>query len=166
MYRLIFLNVFIFCSGLASADPETIKIHPDELSSYTHRVRFTSEKAIEALRIIDESLTSYRMMTEITGAEKPVILKRYKHTDWEMQNIGFANAITTIEGTIRQQRYSTAKLEYELVLEKNIKGRVVEVSKINMLKKEFQDAENEYRIFFEKCTNCRLTRIFSEYATR
>ena len=147
MCRLIFLNVFILCSELALADPETIQIHPDEPPTHTYSTRFSSEKAIEALRIINESLASFRKITEVAGAEEPIILSRYKHTDWEMQNIGFANALTTIEGTIRQQRYLTTKLEYELTLEKKIKGRVVELSMINMLEKEFQDAENEYRIF-------------------
>lgn len=145
---------FVLCaifsySGFVYSDSEMIRIHPDEPPSHTHSNRFSSENAIETLQIIGESLASFRKITEAIAAKEPIILNRYKHTDWEMQNIGFANALTTIEGAMLQQKYLIAQLKYKIAIEKKDNSNGVETFEVGIFEREFQDARSEYEAFLE-----------------
>lgn len=149
MIRLvIFLMLFMFGS-LVSAASETVKIHPDEPSSYTHNTRFSLVESLKAMRLIKESITSFRQITEDTAAEKNIILSHYKHTDWEIQNIRLVNAIITIEGIIRQQEYLIKKLQYESEIKDRENVRTSERLDKNKLKQELKNAEMQYLEFLK-----------------
>lgn len=81
--------------------------------------RFSEQRALQALAVIKESLQSFKLIVVKSENEEPIILKKFQHTDWEMQNIGIPNNLMTIEGVIRKQKYMISKLEYELESMKN-----------------------------------------------
>lgn len=80
---------------------------------------FTVERSLKSLNIINESLESLKGIITKSENEEIIILNKFKHTDWEMQNIGIPNSLSTIEGTLRHQRYLISKLEYDLAMKSN-----------------------------------------------
>ena len=77
---------------------------------------FTVERSLKSLNVIGESLESLKGIITKSENEEPIILNNFKHTDWEMQNIGIPNSLSTIEGTLRLQKYLISKLKYELAM--------------------------------------------------
>ncbi|THB67376.1 MAG: hypothetical protein D6B27_04755 [Gammaproteobacteria bacterium] len=97
------------------------------------------EESTYALQLIKESITSFKKITKDAIAAKPITLKKYKHTNWEIQNIGFINALLKIEGAIRQQEYFLKKLKYESAK-----------SNKQSLKKDFAKAKKQYSDFINR----------------
>lgn len=152
MNRYILFFILFFLITAASADTEVKKIHPDEPSNFTHDIRFSSSEAITALRLINNSLDSFKKITEAAAAEEPIILSDYKNTDWETQNIGFSNAIITVEGALLKQNYLIQKLNYLQAICNEKNGSTSETATVESLRKEFQRAEKKYSEFIEKTT--------------
>ncbi len=148
IFNILFM--LILFNTIASADTTTQQVHPDEPKAYTHNTRFSSESALNSLQLIKKSLNSFKKITEDAAAEKPIILNNYPNTDWETQNIGFDNAIITIEGVIRKQDYMSKKIEYLTAVCNKENGKAIDVSTINKLKRELQQAEARYSDFLKR----------------
>jgi len=142
--------MLVISSTFSLADPNIKQIHPDEPATFTHDIRFSASEAITALQLIKDSLDSFKNITEMAAAEKPIILSDHKNTDWETQNIGFGNAIITIEGALKKQNYLSKKVKYLEAVCNTKSGSSTDVAIINSLKKELQKAEEEYSGFLEK----------------
>jgi hypothetical protein len=150
MLKHLLVTGILFISSLAFAgNPQ---VHVDEPAGYTEKTRFSAKNAISSLNVVRESLDSFKKIVEAAGAEEPIILQEYQYTDWEMQNIGLPNMVSSIEGTIRKQSYINAKLEYDLAVAKNndkagSKGEILRLKKIYLdRKKEYTDFVKNMRV--------------------
>jgi hypothetical protein len=139
--HLLVAGILFFSSSAFAGNPQ---VHVDEPAGHTEKTRFSAKNAISSLNVVKESLDSFKKIVEAAGAEEPIILKEYKHTDWEMQNIGLPNMLSSIEGTIRKQSYINAKLEYDLAVVKN-KDKAVSKGEISRLKKIYLERKKEYK---------------------
>jgi hypothetical protein len=144
MSKYFIIAAFFLFATVIYAD--TTQVHVDEPTEHTESKRFSMINAIESLAIIGESLSSFKKVVETATAEEPIILKDYKHTDWEMLNLGHPNMLATIEGTLRKQSYINAKLRYELSLSKSKENSSIS-GNVSNLKKAYLDRKKEYTIF-------------------
>jgi len=140
LISLLLYGVFVFVDSKL--------IHAEENLINNDKLVFSASNAMASKIIIEESLNSFRKIIEAASAEKPIIIKDYKHSDWEMLNIGIPNHILTIEGTIRRQNYIIAKLKYELATEKR-KSSSSNDDIISRLKEEYQKRKHEYSAYLK-----------------
>ena len=101
---------------------------------------FTVERSLKSLNVINESLESLKGIITKSENEEIIILKNFKNTDWEMQNIGIPNSLSTIEGTLRYQNYLISKLEYDLAMKNNSASSAVKAE----LKKQLAIDKKNY----------------------
>lgn len=136
---IVFIN--ILSSSYVSGTGSESKIAEDN--------RFTTGYSLKSLNTIRESLESLKAIIIKSENEEPIILKNFKHTDWEMQNSGIPNSLISIEGTIRKQKYLISKLKYKLETQKNTSSNARrEYLKKQMLvdKKNYQEYLNTTQI--------------------
>lgn len=130
---IVFIN--ILSSSYANGTGSEGKIAEDN--------RFTTEYSLKSLNTIRESLESLKAIIIKSENEESIILKNFKHTDWEMQNLGIPNSLTSIEGTIRKQKYLISKLKYELETQKNTSSNA---SREDLKKQMLADKKN-YQVY-------------------
>ncbi len=130
---IVFIN--ILSSSHASETNSESKVVEDN--------RFTVEYSLKSINTIRESLEDLKAIIIKSENEEPIILKNFKHTDWEMQNIGIPNSLTSIEGTIRKQKYLISKLKYELEMQKNTLSN----ASSDDLKKQMQTDKKNYQTY-------------------
>lgn len=109
---------------------------------------FTVERSLKSLNLISESLGSLKGIITKSENEEIIILNNFKHTDWEMQNIGIPNSLSTIEGTLRYQQYLISKLKYEQAMNNSSTLSALKTElkkKLAIDKKNFEKYQNSVR---------------------
>jgi hypothetical protein len=146
---VIFAAVFV--AGLAAcaqADLTLRPVHPDEPVEYTYEQRFSLSNALDNLHWIDRALKSFRLLTEeVKGKISKKRLREINNTDWETQNLGFANGPCAIEGTLRKQDYLIKGLRYELAKEK-MRAKSIGEEELMDAKRAFEAAEKAFQEFW------------------
>lgn len=139
MKKKLILISSIFLITCSSADTNK-KPHDEN--------KFSIENASTSIVIIKESLNSFKKMVETSENEDPIILKEYKHTNWDMLNLGIPNNISIIEGVLIKQNFIISKLKYDLSLE--IKKNHTQSSiDINTLKNNYIANEKKYKTYLK-----------------
>lgn len=130
------------------ADLSLSPVHPDEPIESTLNERFSLDNSLERLQQIRASLTSFQRLTE---KSKPVLGEQATtgvgNTDWEIQNLGFPNWVSSVEGTLKKQEYQIKKLELELAQKQYEDG---EITKAVLDQKEasYRQAVQEFQTFW------------------
>lgn len=116
---------------------------------YTLNTRFSYENALGCIERIRGALSSFEKLTEKTKtslSEKE--LREIGHTGWEMQNLGFPNAVGALEGTLRKQNYQIKKLEFELAKEHHAGGKITE-KELERKHQAYEHAERSFQKFWD-----------------
>lgn len=154
MIRKILLCVALIISGVgafAFSVPGQLRLtdrHPGEPADYTFNQRFSPRHAVENLRQIEAFLRSFRPLTERCETRLPAgEVKSVGNTERDVQDLGFYNAVKSVEGTVRKQEYLIRRLEYELAKAKYAAG---EVGKTGLERKwaAYRSAEKEFQAFW------------------
>lgn len=140
-YKLLLLGVLSCLTVNVNSAPAT----PGDALIETNN--FTTKHSLKSLDTISESLSSFKGIVTKSENEEIITLNNFKHTDWEMQNIGIPNNISIIKGTLLHQRYVISKLEYEnAILQKLNKDKVNKLKEqLSEDKKQFEDYQNSMR---------------------
>jgi len=121
---------------------------PDESGMETYEKTLSLSLALEHIKQIKSSLQSFK---ELTKASKACIQKSKINTIGnmgpEMQNIGFQNMPTIIEGVLRKQNYMIKKLQFALLEERHKTGIVSEIEKKNA-ELELSKSEQDFTSFW------------------
>lgn len=122
-------------------------IYPDEPLNVILDQRFSLNHSLTRIGQISEALNSFHQLTlkHQRLAPSPVVANT-GNAEPEVQTLGFQNWVGTVEGTLVQQHYQIAKLEYELA-QKQYQDR--EISQVQLAKKAmtYQQANQEYQDF-------------------
>jgi hypothetical protein len=148
---LVILTIIALSSSVVIADLNLKPIHPDESSQYTFEKRFSIDNALMSLSKIEESLDSFRDLTDKIRSNKAVNISKVENTDWETQNIGFPNMTNAIEGTLLKQDYLINKLQYELIMEQK---KTTHISDEEITKKlnKLRESETKFQNFWNSKT--------------
>lgn len=147
------LRTIIFCSILAMSvsahgDVHLKPVHPDEPADYTYSERFSAKRSLESLGAIQSALDSFRKLTEASAGRIPgKTLAKIGNTGWEMQNLGFANHVGTVKGTILKQEYRIRKLTYELAQVKAKSGEISQAD-LSAARQDYEEAEKQFQDFW------------------
>lgn len=146
MYRLLLIALsFLLICLPANAELHLHPIHPDETTDETYNQRFSFDNSAAILPLIDSALASFRELTEISKDTIPdKTIQGIGNTEWDIQNLGFYNWVSTIKGTLYKQEYTIKKLQHELALEK-LKSGQSNKKEIEVAEKELQQAEKEFQ---------------------
>lgn len=137
---------------LAAGDLKLKPIHPDEPVEQTLNERFTTASALAAIEAVRGWLESFRILTSAAcGRVDPAAWKRIGHTDWETQNLGFANQPRTIEGALRLQNWRLKQALYRLTLMENALGKAPPRA-VDESRREAEQAEREFQTFWDSLT--------------
>ena len=148
------LRAIIICLILAislSAHGELIlkPIHPDEPADYTYNERFSTRSSLKSLDSIKSALESFRQLTEASAGKIPKkTLAKIGNTGWEMQNLGFANHVGTVKGTLLKQEYLIKKLTYELAQTVARSGEVSQAD-LSAVKMDYEKAEKQFKDYWD-----------------
>lgn len=135
-YFLIVFFIFFSIAACAELKP----VHPDESAAQTYDNRLSINNALSSLNRIDEALSSFAKLTSKAKKSK-INIDDIANTDWESQNIGFPNMMSSLKGTLLKQNYLIKKYKYEMI------------PKHTQSSKEFQEykqAEKAFMGFWKK----------------
>jgi hypothetical protein len=143
MWRRYFIWMFIFTLVLS---PCALAENKEQAAARAESADFSLEDALFALENIRGCLQSFRQLTEEAQGKIPKAkLKAIGNTDWDMQELGFANNPNILEGTLKKQDYEIKKLQWERVQQGVKEGKTGE--------KHLQEArralENSQKVFQE-----------------
>jgi hypothetical protein len=142
------LNVQPNSNATQVSDLRLKPVHPDEPVSYTLNERFSVENSMRVLPQIKGALKSFHTLTEKSkSALGEKALSDVGNTDWEVQNLGFANWVSSIEGTIKRQDYQMKKLEFELA-KKQYEDKQVAKAVLDQKTASYREAEQEFQKFW------------------
>ncbi|NJN11356.1 MAG: hypothetical protein HC836_27025 [Richelia sp. RM2_1_2] len=131
------------------ADLRLLTVHPDEPIKDTLQERFSFDNSLERLNQIDKALNSFRVLTE---KSKSVLdnktLSEVGNTDWDTQNLGFTNWVSSVEGTLRKQDYQINKLGYQLA-QKLYEDKAIPQSVLNQKQAAYHKAEKDFQAFIK-----------------
>ena len=147
MFRYLILFFLCMYPIVVFANSESNRIHPDEPATYTEDVRFSIENALNSLKEIEKSLASFQKLTDAIISKKVIDLNSFACTDWEMQNLGFPNMVTAIEGALLKQNYLIKRTKYDLACEKRKNGSITEEEFARALK-EHQKYRKKFKKFW------------------
>lgn len=148
------LRIFIGCLLVAITTPaygEVVlkPVHPDEPVDYTFNERFSTKNSLENLDAVKSALDSFRKLTAAAAGKIPKKrLAEIGNTGWEIQNLGFANYVGGLRGTLLKQDYLIKKLEYELAQRKAKAGEITGKELLEA-KGEFEKAEKQFQKFWD-----------------
>jgi hypothetical protein len=135
MYKHIILITVIFLGTVVVANTDK-------------DAKFSEANANESIALIKESLNSFKQIVKTATDEEPIILKEYKHTNWEMLNLGIPNSLLVIKGTILRQNLINSKLRYQLSLEKK-KNNLSTEENLIILKQKYLILKEKYDLFLK-----------------
>ena len=138
MYKYIMLTIVVIVGTIAVADTKTAD----------KNTQFSESSAKTSITLVKESLNSFKAIVKAATNEEPIILKEYKHTSWEMLNIGIPNNLRIIEGTLLKQHFINAKLRYELYLAKK-KNNLSDDKKSIYLEKKYIETKKKYDFYLK-----------------
>jgi hypothetical protein len=145
MWRQYFIWAFIFVLALS---PCALAQNKEQAAARAESADkdFPLDDALFALENIRGCLQSFRQLTEEAQGKIPKArLKAIGNTDWDMQELGFANNPNILEGTLKKQDYEIKKLQWERVQQRVKEGKTGE--------KDLQEArralENSQKVFQE-----------------
>lgn len=123
-------------------------VHPDESASDTLDQRFSLGNSLERISQIDAALGSFRQLTakSQTGLAQQEVTA-IANTDWETQNLGFHNWVSSVEGTLRKQDYQIKKLEFELAQKQYQDGEIGKAA-LDQKALAYQKAAREFQTFW------------------
>jgi len=147
MYKFSALMIFLCLTPALFA--ETARLHVDESVSDTENQRFSSESALESLLMVKQALDDFKQLSEDIVAKKRTPINSYANTTWEVQNIGFPNWLLGIEGTIRYQSYTIARLKYEQLLMQRDKGDI-SAADLQQAERELLQHKQAYETYWGK----------------
>lgn len=153
MSRVIFAVALMLINMPAQSELNLTRSHPDEPVEHTYDERFSEESALNALAEVVAALRSFRALTEAAQDALPEeTISGVGYTGWEIQNLGFENWPSSIQGAILKQSFMIKKLTYELVKERVAAGKLtpdhLDEAKISMRHAEsaFQEFYNSFGI--------------------
>jgi len=142
---LVFSLVFIAAVNSQTAyDDLNLKAKEGEPLDYTLNRRFSASDALFRLKQIRDSHTSTVKMINMEGSGISKKDKDILSFSLDFEWVNWSNAI---EGAIRKQDYSIARLEYLLAQEKLRDGRI-DKNELDLKKKTYDKAKNEFENFF------------------
>ncbi len=142
------LNVQASSNTAQVSDLQLKPVHPDETVSYTLNERFSVENSMRVLPQIKGALNSFHTLTEKSkSALGQKALSEVGNTDWEVQNLGFTNWVTSVEGTIKKQNYQMKKLEFELA-KKQYEDKEIVKAVLDQKAVSYQQAKQELQKFW------------------
>jgi len=111
---------------------------------------YTPENALVNIRRVYSALDSFRKLTDISRSTMSKDeLKQIGNTLGEVQNIGFDNWISGINGTVLKQEYQLMKLNYDLA-EARFKLGEISKEELQKTKKEYEEGEMKFQKFWNK----------------
>ncbi len=111
--------------------------------------RFSLEDSLNRLSQIDQALTSFRRLTEKNKAKLgEAATAEVGNTDWETQNLGFPNWVSSLEGTLKKQNYQIKQLEFELA-KKQFEDRQISQTTLDRQAADLKKAEREFQDFLK-----------------
>ncbi|MDX2096346.1 MAG: hypothetical protein SFW36_01100 [Leptolyngbyaceae cyanobacterium bins.59] len=119
-------------------------VHPDESVSETLKQRFVVGNALERVEQVRSALGSFQKLTQKSTA---TVRAGVANTDWETQNLGFHNWVSSIEGTLHYQDYQIKKLELELA-KKQYEDREIDRLTLEQKMQAFQKVEREFQTYW------------------
>lgn len=119
IYSLNLVLFYVLSSASVYVSAAASNSNEVPADAFIETKNFTVERSLKSLTAVTESLESLKKIITRLENEEIVILKNFKHTDWEMQNIGIPNSLSTIKGTLLHQKYRISKLKYELAMQDN-----------------------------------------------
>lgn len=136
-------------TGLSAQREANLKsVHPDESADYTFNERLSCKHSLESLNIIKSALDSFRKLTEAAANKiSKERLSEIGNTGWEMQNLGFANHVEAVKGTIVKQEYLIKKLTYELT-QRRVKSGEMGQKDLLDAKMEYEKAHKQFQEFW------------------
>lgn len=124
-------------------------VHPDEPADYTMNERLSVRYSMDSLAAIKSALDSFRKLTAAAVKTMPKEkLNEIGNTGWEMQNLGFANHVESVKGTLLKQEYLLNKLACELAERKSKSGEV-DQKELLKIKREYEESEKRFKKFWE-----------------
>ncbi len=127
-------------------------IMPDEPVEVTYNERYSVTSALESLSSIRAALISFTQLTEMSkkrlGARK---LNSVGNTAWEIQNMGFPNWSSSIEGALYKSDFEIKRLEYELALERQMSGKI-NPEAVEKRKTALDAAEKRFKKFWSSAS--------------
>jgi hypothetical protein len=139
------IAISVSAYGQASLKPA----YPDEPGDYTFDKRFSVARSLESLAAIRSALESFKKLTEAAGGKIPKErLAEIGNTGWDMQNLGFANHVEAVKGTLLKQDYLITKVAFELAQRKAKTGEIDQRALLET-KSEYEKAEKQFQEFWE-----------------
>jgi hypothetical protein len=124
------------------------RVHPDESVEYTLQQRFSLNEALAAVGHVRGALTSFEQLTYMTRGKLPApVIAQIGYTEPEMQTIGFRNLPGTLEGALRLQEWTIAKLWYDLAVERR-RTEALSDQEVATAKRTFEAADASFRQFW------------------
>jgi hypothetical protein len=124
------------------------RVHPDEDVEYTLRTRFSLGEALAAVVHVRGALAGFEQLTYASRGKLPAAkVAQIGYTEPEMQTIGFRNLPGTIEGALRLQEWTIARLRYELAVERK-KAAAASDQDVLAAKQAFEAADATFRQFW------------------
>lgn len=111
--------------------------------------RFTFEQALVRLSQIEDSLESFRDLTERLMAGNQGDLSKVGNTSWEVQYLGFPNWISTVSGTLHKYEYLLAQKDYQLAIERFANGDI-STDELQAKQEVFSTAFQDYQMFIDE----------------
>jgi hypothetical protein len=148
MNRLLAFVLFV-TPGLAGADLQLKPIHPQESVAETLKQRFSLENALANIESIRSWLDSFRRLTlAAKGKIATAAWKEIGNTEWDIQNLGFANLPSAVTGTIRYQNYLLKQALHQLAMVEERAGRGSPQG-TEHARMELAQAEREFQQFWD-----------------
>ena len=138
-------------AGVTSQKSQVSQIPTNQNEPLTDIIneRFSVDNSLNRIKQIREALSSFRQLTNKSRQTLGnSVLQSVGNTDPEIQNLGFYNWTSAVEGTVKKQEYEIKKLQYELAQKQYKDG---EISKSELDKKfaNYQKAKQEFQAFLK-----------------
>ena len=145
----VILFLLLFGASVYAGEAPGKDVHPDESAEHTYNQRFSLPNALENLSQMSSALESFQKLTELSEKKmgKDTVAK-VGNTGWEIQNMGFHNWATAVEGTLRKQAFQIEKLRFEAAESLHKAGKM-DKSAFEKQKKVFQEAEKAFQDFWD-----------------
>lgn len=161
--QVVFVSVLVAVSCLAAdsdsrenssaglfkgLDLKPVQSPAEEPVAYTLHRRFSQAEALQRLDQVQAALLSFERLTTLA---KPVVpaekLTELGNLDWETQNLGFANWVGAVRGTVHKQHYVIARLQYDLALER-LKHKETNAEHTEKARQEYEQAKKTFLDFW------------------